>query len=129
MVIGALGGAAADIIGEVTSLSLYSHASEALGVDGQRPMFKANLDQPVLLRTAAPEGPGLVAQSPSTIFRPDMSKGRKGAAGRPDEEHEGIPGGDKLRMSDDWVEFQGSEKQTELDHLKFWRGAGLVYRP
>lgn len=127
MAIGALGGAAADITGNVTSLSLYSHASEALGVHGQRPMFKANLDQPVLLRTATPKVPDWSLKELPRIFVQEPSAGLDQV--RPvtlSEEHEGIPGVDRLRMSNDWVAFRGSTKQTELDHLKLWRDAGLV---
>jgi hypothetical protein len=127
MVIGALAGAAADIMGNVTSLSLYSHASEALGIHGQRPMFKANLDQPVLLRTSTPKVPAWSLKELPNIFVTEIADGRVRVRPVPlSEEHEGIPGKDKPRMSDDWADFQGSPKQTELDHLKKWLKANLV---
>lgn len=130
MLIGALEGAAADILGEVTSLGLYSHASGALGYDGQRPMFKANIEQPVLLRTVEAKVPAWSLHVLPDVFRVRYVDGTRSVLPvELTEAHEGIPGQDQERMSEEWVEFGGSEEQTVLDHLKLWRGANLVYTP
>lgn len=55
--LGGLRGAAADIIGDVTSLSLYSHVSAALAHASQQPVFKSySVLTPVLSR-AVPQVP------------------------------------------------------------------------
>jgi hypothetical protein len=54
----ALGGAAANLVGDVTPGSVYAHIDQSLGPwGGQRPMFKTNVKTFVSLRKAAPPIP------------------------------------------------------------------------
>lgn len=51
----ALGGAAANLLGDVTPGSVYAHVDQSLGPwGGQRPVFKTNVKSFVSLRTATP---------------------------------------------------------------------------
>ncbi len=53
----ALGGAAANLVGDVTPGSVYAHIDQSLGPWAQRPMFKTNVKSFVSLRKAAPPIP------------------------------------------------------------------------
>lgn len=50
----ALGGAAANLVGDVTPGSVYAHIDQSLGPWAQRPVFKTNVKTFVSLRKAAP---------------------------------------------------------------------------
>jgi Caspase domain len=50
----ALGGAAANLLGEITPGSVYAHIDKSLGTWGQRPVFKTNIKRFVSLRKATP---------------------------------------------------------------------------
>jgi Caspase domain len=50
----ALGGAAANLVGDVTPGSVYAHIDQSLGPWAQRPMFKTNVKTFVSLRKATP---------------------------------------------------------------------------
>jgi hypothetical protein len=50
MLIDALNGSAADVRGNVTAASVYSHVDQVLGPWGQRPVYKANVQNFVVLR-------------------------------------------------------------------------------
>lgn len=128
--LGGLNGAAADLIGEVTPLSLYSHASAALAGVDQRPTLKAHVSHSAVLRTATPritlrhlshlgeifDGRDFVEL---TWFHEGLKEGMPGW-------HEGEDAGSLDRESDGHRQFGGSEKQRELDYLKRFRDAGLV---
>jgi hypothetical protein len=53
----ALGGAAANLVGDVTPGSVYAHIDQSLGPWAQRPVFKTNVKSFVSLRKAAPPIP------------------------------------------------------------------------
>lgn len=53
----ALGGAAANLVGDVTPGSVYAHIDQSLGPWAQRPVFKTNVKTFVSLRKAAPPIP------------------------------------------------------------------------
>lgn len=53
----ALGGAAANLLGDVTPGSVYAHIDQSLGPWAQRPMFKTNVKSFVSLRKATPPIP------------------------------------------------------------------------
>jgi hypothetical protein len=53
----ALGGGAADLQGKITPGSVYAHIDQALGVWGQRPVFKTNIDTFISLREIDPPVP------------------------------------------------------------------------
>ncbi|HEX8644543.1 MAG TPA: caspase family protein [Allosphingosinicella sp.] len=54
LVVDALGGAAANLVGDVTPGSIYAHVDQSLGWWGQRPVFKTNVKGFVSLRKTAP---------------------------------------------------------------------------
>lgn len=54
LVCGALEGGGADVLGQVTSASVYAYAEQALGPLDQRPMYKANVARLDPLRTCRP---------------------------------------------------------------------------
>lgn len=51
LLVDALNGAAANLVGEVTPGSVYAHIDQSLGTWAQRPMFKTNVKKFVSLRT------------------------------------------------------------------------------
>lgn len=54
LLVDALNGAAANLVGDVTPGSIYAHVDRSLGPWGQRPVFKTNVKSFVSLRKAAP---------------------------------------------------------------------------
>lgn len=55
LLLDALGGAAANLVGEITPGSVYAHIDQSLGPwGGQRPVFKTNVEKFVSLRKAKP---------------------------------------------------------------------------
>jgi hypothetical protein len=54
LLVDALGGAAANLLGDVTPGSVYAHIDQSLGPWAQRPVFKTNVKTFVSLRKAAP---------------------------------------------------------------------------
>jgi len=54
LLIGALGGAAANLVGDVTPGAVYAHIDQSLSTWRQRPVFKTNVKQFVSLRRAQP---------------------------------------------------------------------------
>jgi hypothetical protein len=64
----ALGGAAANLIGDVTPGSVYAHIDQSLGPWAQRPVFKTNVKSFVSLRKAAPPIPLTDLQALATHF-------------------------------------------------------------
>jgi hypothetical protein len=57
LLVDALGGAAANLVGEVTPGSVYAHIDQSLGSWSQRPVFKTNVKTFVSLRTVQPPLP------------------------------------------------------------------------
>jgi hypothetical protein len=55
LLVEALEGGAAGLLGEVTAASTYAYVDNALGAWDQRPMFKSNVSQFVILRKAKPK--------------------------------------------------------------------------
>lgn len=54
LLVDALGGAAANLLGHVTPGSIYAHIDQSLGPWAQRPVFKTNVKSFVSLRTTTP---------------------------------------------------------------------------
>jgi Caspase domain len=73
LLVDALEGAAANLVGDVTPGSVYAHIDQSLGPwDGQRPVFKTNVQQFVSLRKAKPPIPLQDLQALARFFpRPD----------------------------------------------------------
>jgi len=57
LLVDALGGAAANLVGDVTPGSIYAHIDQSLGPWAQRPVFKTNIQTFVSLRKSAPPIP------------------------------------------------------------------------
>jgi hypothetical protein len=57
LLIDGLSGSSADICGRITPASLYSHIDQTLGPWEQRPIYKANVQTFVVLRTVEPKVP------------------------------------------------------------------------
>lgn len=68
LLLDALGGAAANLMGEVTPGSVYAHIDQSLGPWGQRPVFKTNVIRFVSLRKAAPPIDPAVLRELSQLF-------------------------------------------------------------
>lgn len=64
----ALGGAAANLVGDVTPGSVYAHIDQSLGPWAQRPVFKTNVKTFVSLRKATPPIPLADLQAIATHF-------------------------------------------------------------
>lgn len=119
---GGLRGAAADLLGNVTALSLYAHASGAFAEGHQRPTFKSHSVQPVVLRRAAPQVPIERLAQLTSIF------GEVGTKVYLTEAHEGDETDPDFtdRRDPERRAYTGTAKQIELDHLKAYRDAHLV---
>jgi hypothetical protein len=59
LLIDALGGAAANLIGEVTPGGVYAHIDQSLGNWSQRPVFKTNVKKFVSLRVCPERSYGI----------------------------------------------------------------------
>lgn len=68
LLVDALGGAAANLIGDVTPGSIYAHIDQSLGPWAQRPVFKTNVKTFVSLRKAEPPIPLADLQALATHF-------------------------------------------------------------
>jgi hypothetical protein len=68
LLVDALGGAAANLVGEVTPGSVYAHIDQSLGTWGQRPVFKTNVRKLVSLRKVQPPLPLSELQRISEFF-------------------------------------------------------------
>ncbi|GAA0274806.1 caspase family protein [Cryptosporangium japonicum] len=68
LLVDALDGAAANLVGAVTPGSVYAHIDQSLGPWAQRPVFKTNVDSFVSLRTATPPIDGADLLAITTLF-------------------------------------------------------------
>lgn len=68
LLVDALGGAAANLVGEVTPGSVYAHIDQSLGSWGQRPVFKTNVSGFVSLRKVRPPIDAEILRSLPTMF-------------------------------------------------------------
>jgi hypothetical protein len=68
LLVDALGGAATNLVGEVTPVSVYAHIDQSLGTWGQRPVFKTNVRKFVSLRKVQPPLPLSELQRISEFF-------------------------------------------------------------
>lgn len=107
-----LDGGATDHLGTITPLSLYGFASPALGAWDQRPIFKAHVTEPPMIRVGPPWlDPALLRQLPihfeSQGTRVTMTPDHEGI-GRP------LPSG------------EATAQQKQFDYFKSLRNANLV---
>lgn len=68
LVVDALSGGAADVLGAVTSPSLYAYVEAALGAWESRPLFKSHVSQLVALRHCAPPIARSILRKLPTLF-------------------------------------------------------------
>lgn len=68
LLVDALGGAAANLVGEVTPGSVYAHIDQSLGSWGQRPVFKTNVSGFVSLRKVRPPIDPEILRAIPTLF-------------------------------------------------------------
>ena len=68
LLVDALAGAAANLLGEITPGSVYAHIDQSLGPFAQRPVFKTNVKSFVSLRKVAPPIPLADLQALTTYF-------------------------------------------------------------
>ncbi len=113
VVLEGLEGAAADVLGHVTSLSLYAFASRAFGGWEQRPVFKSHVVQPSVLRRCQPWVDASLLRKlpdyfPTLEARVRMTPACEGE-GRP------LPAG-----------VLGTPEQQAFDYFKRLRNAGLL---
>jgi hypothetical protein len=69
LVLDALKGGAADLLGYITPGSLYAYVDEALGAWEQRPIFKTNVSSFASLRDAPPKVPSEILRMITTYFK------------------------------------------------------------
>lgn len=67
----AMNGAAANLLGQITLNSLYTYADSFFGPGEQRPMFKANTAESVVIRTVIPKVPTNVICRTLNLFPAD----------------------------------------------------------
>lgn len=68
LLVDALGGAAANLVGEITPGSVYAHIDQSLGSWGQRPVFKTNVSGFVSLRKVRPPIDPEILRALPTLF-------------------------------------------------------------
>jgi hypothetical protein len=68
LVLGALGGGAADVRGRVSAASVYAYVEQALGPWDQRPMYKSYADRLPPVRLCKPSVPDLLLRELPRIF-------------------------------------------------------------
>lgn len=95
LVCGALDGGAADILGNVTVVSLYSYVDQALGPWSQRPLLKSHVSRLTTLRKCSPAIPiETIRRLPEWFPAPDhefaLDPSYEPDAEPHDEEHESI---------------------------------------
>lgn len=72
LMLDALRGGAADILGRITPASVYSHIDQSLGAWDQRPLFKSHVDSFLILREMPPKvSLAMLKSLPSLFSSPD----------------------------------------------------------
>ncbi len=108
LLVEALEGGAAGLLGEVSAASIYAYIDNAMGAWDQRPLFKANVSQFVMLRKCAPRLQWSVVQKLTEYFP--------------------LPA-EPLKLSPEFepeVKPHNSEKEAQFKNLQCFRDAGLV---
>ncbi|MEQ7845783.1 caspase family protein [Nocardioides kribbensis] len=137
---GGLEGAAADLLGNITPMSLYAYASTAMGNVEQTPTFKSHVVEPPVIRKVEPRVPLASLRQLDKIFRKASSRvtltpSHEGLAqSRIDDPNDTAyltdphddDYGANSRHDEHREPFTGSKKQIENDHLKAYRNANLL---
>lgn len=82
-----LTGASADVLGRITPASVYSHVDQTLGPWEQRPIYKANVQMFVTLRTVAPRIPLDVLRRLPTYFKSPTDQFKLDPSFEPDRQN------------------------------------------
>lgn len=69
LLLGALGGGAADVRGQVSAASIYAYAEQALGPWDQRPMYKSHANRLPPVRLCEPTVPDSILRALPKIFK------------------------------------------------------------
>lgn len=123
---GGLDGAAANLMGDVTTLSLFTHVAQAADAGDQQPILKAHALRPTVLRKVPPMVTRQQFMMLAAVFKRPNSKCFLVPEHEGKDDLEPKPPGWKSRTARDWRIGDGSEMQVQFDHLKLWRDAGLV---
>ena len=137
---GGLEGAAADLLGNITPMSLYAYASTAMGNVDQTPTFKSHVVEPPVIRRVEPRVPLASLRQLDKIFRTEKSRvtltphheglSKERIDDPNDTAYETDPAdpdyGANSRHDEHRAPFTGSKRQIENDHLKAYRNANLL---
>ena len=105
-----LNGAASDVIGRITPASLYAHVDQTLGAWEQRPIYKANVQTFITLRSVEPRVPKAVLRRLPEYF-PTL-----GHVFKLDPSYEPDRGEEAERMKDIAVDNGHVQVYRELQH-------------
>lgn len=128
LLISGLRGAAADILGAVTELDLYTYAIPGFNDAEQRPTLKSHITTVRPLRQVRPRVPAKRLVEISNLF-PTPHHLFPLTMAHDYEELEEVGEGENppiKREGGEYQPFTGSRSQVELDHLKVYRDAGLA---
>lgn len=106
LLVDALNGAAANLVGDITPGSVYAHIDQSLGPWAQRPVFKTNVKSFVSLRTAEPPISLTDLQALTSLFP------------KPDHEHRLDPTYEPERSAD-WLVGQTTPPPDPQNTAKF----------
>ena len=103
LLVDALNGAAANLVGEVTPGSVYAHIDQSLGAWAQRPVFKTNVKKFVSLRTVEPPVELADLRKLTTLFEHPATELQLDPAYEPErrqKEDPAVPPPDPLKNAD-----------------------------
>lgn len=103
LLVDALNGAAANLVGDITPGSVYAHVDQSLGPWAQRPVFKTNVEQFVSLRRSEPPIPLPDLQKITVLFQHLSTQLRLDPSYEPERngtEPEGTPPPDPAKNAD-----------------------------
>lgn len=117
LLLNALEGSAADVRGQITPASIYSHIDQSLGAWHQRPIYKANVREFVILREVKPRVDDEILEN-LPIWFPDPEHV---LALNPSFEPEIFPG-----TEDDYTWEERNQNQPIFEALQICNRSGLV---
>ncbi|MGO3357418.1 MAG: caspase family protein [Bifidobacterium crudilactis] len=102
LLVDALNGAAANLVGEVTPGSVYAHIDQSLGAWAQRPVFKTNVKKFVSLRTVTPPIELSDLRKLTTLFKQPETELQLDPSYEPERQKEDshVPPPDPLKNAD-----------------------------
>lgn len=118
LVCDALKGGAADLLGMVTTASVYSHVEPIFGAWDQRPLFKTHISKSTILRRCKPLIDPQVLREMTSIFKTHDYKVQLDKTFEPEENPKGHPN-EKIFAKLQAYRAQGLVKPDGEDHL-YW---------